>query len=246
MTSPHLEFAGRTDIGRSRRRNEDAFFAGTLHGVEGWTLLAVADGLGGHVKGDWASERTLELLPAELSPLLAEFGPEQALREGCHRVNWALFSEARAMNAHGAATTLVATLIGPDEAWWMNVGDSRVYRHSGGELTQISRDHSWVMDQVEQGYLTAAEARYHPNRNVVTRTIGFEASVSPDIGRVDLEPGDRLLLCSDGLFGPVGDAAIARIMGENPSDDACKKLIAAANEAGGPDNITVVVGRRRE
>lgn len=244
MSNFRLEVSGRSDIGRGRRRNEDAYFAGGLPGGDSWTLLAVADGLGGHARGDWASRRTLELLGVDLGPELAGSPPDAALRECLHRINWQVRAEARTLNAIGAATALVLALFRGSEYWWLNVGDSRLYLHSQDRLRQLSRDHSWVQDQVEQGLLDASEARLHPYRNVVTRTIGFEPAVEPDIrGPFTLAEGETLLACSDGLFGPVSDHDIAAILGMYAPDEATRRLIELANEAGGPDNITVVIGK---
>lgn len=245
MRSSGLEVSARSDIGRGRRRNEDAYFAGGVPGADDWTLLAVADGLGGHARGDWASARALELLTVELGPLIKDSGPEAALREAVRRVNWHVRAEAKTLNAVGAATTLVLALLGPSDYWWLNVGDSRLYVHGAEGLRQLSRDHSWVQDQVEEGLLDAVEARVHPYRNVVTRTIGFEMAVEADIrGPFMLAVGETLLACSDGLFGPVSDAEIAEVLVSYSPGEASRRLIELANEAGGPDNITVVVGRQ--
>lgn len=247
MNTLRLHVSGRSDIGRSRRRNEDAYFAGGLPGAAGWTLLAVADGLGGHARGDWASRRTLELLSVELGGRLATSPPDSALRDAIARINWQVRAEARTLNAVGAATTLVLALLNDAQYWWLNIGDSRLYLHGSDGLRQISRDHSWVQDQVEQGLLDAAEARLHPYRNVVTRTVGFEMNVEPDIrGPFALAAGETLLACSDGLFGPVSDAAIAEVLASQAPGEATRRLIELANEAGGPDNITVVAGRLEE
>lgn len=244
ISTVRLELSARSDIGRNRRRNEDAYFAGGLSGADGWTLLAVADGLGGHARGDWASSRTLELLAVELGPLLTVMAPDAALREAVRRINWQVRAEARTLNAVGAATTLVLSLFHGLEYWWLNIGDSRLYFHGPDGLRQLSRDHSWVQDQVEQGLLDPAETRLHPYRNVVTRTIGFELAVDPDIrGPFTLAESETLLACSDGLFGPVADAAIAGVLGAYEPGEATRRLIELANEAGGPDNITVVVAR---
>lgn len=247
MSIPRLHFSGRSDIGRGRRRNEDAFFAGGISGADGWTLLAVADGLGGHARGDWASSRTLELLSLELGRRLPAANPEATLREAVYRINWQVRAEARTLNAVGAATTLVLALCRGLDYWWLNAGDSRLYLHGADGLRQLSRDHSWVQDQVEQGLLEPSEARLHPYRNVVTRTIGFELAVEPDIrGPFTLAEGETLLACSDGLFGPVSDAAIAEVLDGYTPEEATRRLIELANAAGGPDNITVALARPGE
>jgi len=239
-----LELAARSDIGHRRRRNEDAVFAGSLAGADGWTLIAVADGVGGHARGDWASMRTIELLALELGPQVATSGPERGLRETVRWVNWSIRAEAKTLGATGAATTLVLALLKETEYWWLNIGDSRLYLHSGGELRQLSRDDSWVQEQVDAGVLDAESARHHPYRNVVTRTVGFEAAVEAGIaGPFTLGPGETLLACSDGLFGPVEDAALAAIVARPNVEDVAQRLVELANEAGGPDNITVALAR---
>ena len=151
------------------------------------------------------------------------------------------------MGAHGAATTLVLALFERERYWWLNVGDSRLYLHTDGGLRQLTTDHSWVQEQVARGMLDPVDARFHPNRNVVTRTIGFEPAVEADVaGPFTLAAGETLLACSDGLFGPVSDDSIATVLAEAAPDEACRKLIDLANEAGGPDNITVAIARRAE
>lgn len=241
MNSPDLTVAGLSEVGRVRARNEDAFLA---RAIQGWTLLCVADGLGGHARGDWASARAVEVFSGHMERLLGEADPEAALRAACAAANEALYREGstRGSELH-AATTLVAVLVRGAEAWWLNVGDSRLYLLSGGRLRQVSADHSLVAEGVREGVLPASALRDHPRRNVVSRTIGFEPEVTPDTGELGLEPGNTLLLCSDGLFGPVPDEEIESVLAELDSPAAARRLVQLANDAGGPDNITVVVAR---
>ena len=239
-----LQIAVLSDVGRSRTMNQDYAFAGPLPGAEGWDLLAVADGLGGHAKGEWASKRTIEFFAGSLAAELARAGPREALVEAVTAANTVINQEARAQGAPGAATTLVAALCKDGQAWWMNVGDSRLYLLAAGTITQVSADHSWVGDQVRAGFLPPEAMHDHPNKNVVTRTVGFEASVAPEIGGpIVLNQGDALVLCSDGLHGPVRDEEIARAVSNLDPRHATERLVELANEAGGPDNITVIVGR---
>ncbi|MEO8541006.1 MAG: protein phosphatase 2C domain-containing protein [bacterium] len=244
LRGPKVTFAALSDTGRSRSSNQDYAYAGEVPGAPGWTLLAVADGLGGHARGEWASQRAVEVLVSSLGEMLAAGDPAEALREVLQGANDALHVEGQAMGAAGAATTLVLALIRGRQAWWANVGDSRLYRWHSGTLTQVSEDHSWVGEAVRSGRLPKSALKEHPEKNVVTRTIGFESVVLPDVGGpIVLRDGDRLLLCSDGLHGPVSDEILGRCVGELEPEHAVRRLVDLANEAGGPDNITVVVGQ---
>lgn len=241
---PLLTMAARSDIGRSRTANQDYAYAGTVPGAPEWTLLAVADGLGGHARGEWASQRTIELLAGSLGALLASQEPLDALSEAIRTTNTAVNIESRAIGARGAATTLVLALVRGREAWWANVGDSRLYRHHAGALRQVSNDHSWVAEQVRAGRLPSAALTEHPEKNVVTRTIGFEPAVAPEIaGPLLLRDGETLLLCSDGLHGPLANDVVSRSIAELEPEHAAERLVELANEAGGPDNVTVVMAR---
>ena len=141
------------------------------------------------------------------------------------------------------ATTASAILVGKDQACVAHIGDSRVYVLQGSELHQITDDHSWVEEQVRAGMLTPAAARQHPWRNVVTRALSGAEDPEIDVVQMKPAPGDRYLLCSDGLFGVVGDDQIAEILSDRKSslETLCARLIEAANEAGGPDNITALI-----
>jgi serine/threonine protein phosphatase PrpC len=231
-----------TDIGLSRSHNEDAGFAGAVG--DGWTLLAVADGLGGHARGEWASARTVELVSAFVRTRLASLEPRRLLEAAFQHANWSIHTEAFAMRAPGSATTLVAALVREGQFWWANVGDSRLYLHDGSELRQVSVDHSWVQEQVDAGLIKPEDARNHPSRNVVSRTIGFEAETRVDTaGPVELPPAGTLLLCSDGLFGPVAHDSLAAAVSGASLEATASTLVQLANRAGGPDNITVALGR---
>ena len=237
-----LSIGAATDTGRTRMQNEDAMLVRELGGA---LLLCVADGLGGHARGEWASARAIDIFAERVAARFESDGPEGAMRQAAVAANSAVNAEALELGAPGAATTLVAALQRGPEAWWLNVGDSRLYRLTAASLEQVSQDHSWVAERVREGSIPADAARSHWKRNVVTRTIGFELEVEPDTGHLDLEPGNVLLLCSDGLFGPVADDEIARVLGTFEPEAAAAKLIELANEAGGPDNITVVVASVR-
>ncbi len=233
-----------SDTGRTRSANEDFAYAGPLPGAPHWTLLAVADGVGGHDRGAWASQSAIELLARGLgSKLAAEPDPEVALADCLRDVNRAVWTEAvRRFGSAGPATTLVAVVARGNAIWWASAGDSRIYVLAGGQLRQVSTDHSWVAAEVQAGRLSPESARTHKKRNVVTRTIGFEPEVSPDSGGpLPLTARDCVVLCSDGLHGPIDDPTIARTVAELGPELAAVRLVDLANDAGGPDNVTVIV-----
>jgi protein phosphatase len=235
----------RTDVGKVRATNQDSACGLPVPGAEEWVLLAVADGVGGHQGGEWASARAIDFLSAELAAALAGGDPAVALARTMEAASTALWDSARDGDGiPGAATTLVAALVRGDEAWWANIGDSRIYLVASGKLSQLSEDHSWVAERVREGVLTPAEAAVSPHRNVVTRTVGFERLVVADHGGpLKLAPGDVLVLCSDGLHGRIADDVIAEAAASLDPDAASRRLVDLANEAGGQDNITVIVCR---
>lgn len=234
-----LKVASLSSIGRVRPHNEDALL---VRRWGAWTLLCVADGLGGHARGEWASARALEVFAGAVEQSLQDLAPDRVLQTAAAATNAAIYRESPDIGAPGAATTLVAVLVKDREATWLNVGDSRLYAVLGGQLRQVSQDHSWVAERVREGVLPASAVYEHPRRNVISRTIGFEPAVEADIGTLELDAGDALLLCSDGLFGPVRDEAIGSVLRREP-EDAATRLVELANAAGGPDNITVVIAR---
>jgi protein phosphatase len=232
-----LRWGAATDTGRVRTANEDSLVAVA-------TVFAVADGMGGHAAGEVASSVALEALQASLAQPVTLAGVVEAVR----RANEAVFRRSLAEpTARGMGTTL--TLIAPakddderDHLVVANVGDSRGYLFADGELRQLTRDHSYVEEMLAAGQITSEEARNHPHRHVVTRALGVEPSVAVDAWLVTPEPGDRYLLCSDGLVNDVDDPAIARLLASSPDPQAAADaLVKAANEAGGRDNISVVV-----
>lgn len=229
-----------THTGQVRPQNEDSLLVSEIGEA---TLLCVADGLGGHARGEWASARAVEVFAASLEAHLVVVHPDEAMSLAAEAANAAVYEESVGLGAAGAATTLVAVLVRGHQAWWLNIGDSRLYAVLGGEFRQVSNDHSWVAERVREGLITPEAARAHLKRNVVTRTVGFEPRVEPETGCLDLSAGDLLLLCSDGLFGPVEDRGINTVLSERSPAGAANRLAELANEAGGPDNITVIVAR---
>ena len=226
-----LRWGSATDTGRVRDLNEDSLLVTDR-------LFAVADGMGGHAAGEVASLIAVETLRA------ADGDSREAVVDAVRQANAAVFARSESDAAtRGMGTTLsVVALIGDEAIVVANVGDSRVYRLQQGELEQLSEDHSLVQDLVREGRISAAEARVHPNRNVVTRTIGNDPAVEVDWWEIDPVAGDRYLICSDGLTDEIEDHAIARVLHTvRDPDEAASTLVDLANHAGGRDNITVVI-----
>jgi PPM family protein phosphatase len=221
-----------TDVGRVREGNEDAYLVDDAMG-----LVAVADGMGGHRAGEVASATALEALRSAITH-------GRPLRESMEDANEAVFTKSLTdEELRGMGTTLTAaTLVTGGTVLVGHVGDSRAYLLHDGELRQVTVDHSLVEELVREGRLTADEAAVHPQRSIITRALGVDASVEVDVYPVELAPGDRLLLCSDGLTGMVQVETIAATLRreEDPAR-AAAALIDAANVAGGEDNITAVV-----
>lgn len=238
--------AGMSDVGLIRQINEDNWGWGRL--APGVDIFAVADGMGGHEAGEIASKLAVDTLVSEaarrmnVSPRPSIDAIENVLDETFQGANNRIKSTAEE-RGNDMGTTLVCCIVVDDAvALCANVGDSRGYLIRGGQLHQITRDHSLVQRMVEQNRLTPAEARNHPHSNILLRTVGTERGVEIDIFRVELEPGDRLLLCSDGLWGEVEDAEIESIMnGSDSNRVVCRELIRAAHHGGGKDNISVVI-----
>jgi PPM family protein phosphatase len=222
-----------TSVGRVRRVNEDSYLALP-------PLYAVADGMGGHGAGDVASALAIEVLTAcaRSDPLTAE-----AVLVALDDANRAIIErdEADGMGTTITGLAAVETVAG-GRLMVFNVGDSRVYRLTGGRFDQITVDHSEVAELVLAGVLTPEQARTHPRRNVITRALGGDpAPLLADHWLLPAIGGDRYLLCSDGLYGELPDEAIAGLLAAGDPPQAATALVAAANEAGGHDNITVIV-----
>lgn len=233
--------AARTDRGRKRSENQDAVLVREL--PDGTVVAAVADGVGGASGGELASAGAIEALLAELWINPCDDGAG-SLRRAVASANAAVRAEAAERGLEGMATTLVAALVCDGSAWVANVGDSRAYVYEDGSLRQLTEDHSWVAEQVRAGRLTEEEAETNAFRNVITRAVGSAESVEADIfGPVPLPAGSLLLLCSDGLYRAVSDAAIADTLASGDPATMAARLVTLANEAGGPDNVSVVIVR---
>ena len=226
-------WATRTDVGRMRDHNEDSVWPTDDGTSEDPIVMAVADGMGGHAGGEVASAIALDTAMA--------VGGEPAIR--VQAANLAVVDAARLRpRLSGMGTTMTLAVIDPDGDLDIgHVGDSRSYLFRAGTLEQITNDHSYVAEMIAAGKLTPAEAEVHPYRSVLTRAVGLDPTVEVDrYGRI-LEAGDRILLCSDGLTAMIPDDHIGRILMTSDPGETADALVAAANEAGGADNITVVV-----
>src|SRR5437763_876359 len=231
------QYAG-TDTGRQRRANEDSVLAHA-------PLFVVADGMGGAQAGEVASRLAVD----EFRRGLREGdGLERALAQRVREANARIYerSQRRAEQA-GMGTTLTAIHVGPERVSVAHVGDSRAYRLREGQLERLTEDHTLVDELIRQGRLSPEEASEHPQRSVITRALGPEAVVDVDTASVEGQAGDVYLLCSDGLTTMLPEERVAAILKANPRlRDAGEALLAAANEAGGRDNITVVLVRLEE
>jgi serine/threonine protein phosphatase PrpC len=230
------QFAG-SDTGRQRHGNEDAY-------LDQAPLFVVADGMGGAQGGEVASKIAIDLF-AEGFEIAAGGDPADELADRVAEANARIFEHA---NEHaelaGMGTTLTAAYVGPAEVSFAHVGDSRAYRFHEGELERLTHDHSLVEEMIRQGQLTEAEAEEHPQRSIITRALGPEPDVAVDLITLDGVDGDVYLLCSDGLTSMVPESELARILGVGKTLSAAgRALIAAANKAGGRDNITVILFR---
>jgi protein phosphatase len=232
MSPLKLVAAGVTDVGRIRDGNEDDFLVDART-----SLVAVADGMGGHRAGEVASATALEALRAAVAS-------GQPLRDAMAGANDAVLEKSGAdQDLQGMGTTLTAgTLAAGRNLLVGHVGDSRAYLVRDGKLTQITNDHSLVEEMVREGELTPEQAEVHPQRSIITRALGIDPAVEVDVYPVELRPGDRILLCSDGLTTMVRPDEIARILArESDPERAAQALVDAANAAGGEDNVTALV-----
>ncbi|HMG87165.1 MAG TPA: Stp1/IreP family PP2C-type Ser/Thr phosphatase [Terracidiphilus sp.] len=231
-----------SDRGRKRPSNEDAYGFSIEAGV-----YLVCDGMGGAAAGEVASTIAVD----EILRLLTHRSGEKetslpdAAQSAICEANEAIFTRAqRNHRLSGMGTTLVALATREQRVWVLNVGDSRCYRLRKGNLEQLSRDHSLVEEQVRLGRMTPREALHSPLRNVITRALGTQSQVTPDVFEFDAEPGDLFLLCSDGLTRELSDSVIQDLLNKDQSlETQSARLVDAAKKAGGHDNITCLLVR---
>lgn len=241
---------GLTDVGKKRSRNEDAFLLN-----DELKLYLVADGMGGHSGGEFASRMAAMTIEETIQGLSSD--PEATVISGVNsddadlgdRLRYAIEMASsriydRAMydsSLKGMGTTTVATLYHGPYVYVANVGDSRAYLFHANKISQITTDHSLVTEQVQAGVLSATDARSHKFKNIITRSVGYQEEVEIDVKKHEVHMGDKLLLCSDGLSNMIDDKTIEKIVTEHPLKDACRLLIDLANQNGGDDNVTAVL-----
>lgn len=237
--------AAATDCGRKRPSNEDAFGYSVAHGV-----YVVCDGMGGAAAGEVASSLAVDEMMRQLTTRAADGAdavgsPIDEAEAAVAGSNAAIFKRAQQhRNLSGMGTTMVALLTEDRRGWMINVGDSRGYRMRKGRLEQVTLDHSLVEEQVRRGRMSRLEALRSPLKNVITRALGTQSSVTPDIFELEILPGDLFLLCSDGLTRELSDPLLESLLQlDLPLKELCARMVSAANEAGGHDNITCLLVR---
>jgi PPM family protein phosphatase len=241
----HFDYYKQTDAGLIRHNNEDSVAVDPRHRV-----VVLADGMGGYNAGEVASDIATRQVLDELARWLSEEGPDTSAREikrameqGVDSANRAIFEAAQSNPLYaGMGTTLVMGVFQDGRAMIGHVGDSRCYRLRGHTLQQITRDHSLLQEQIDAGLISLAQARVATHKNLVTRALGVEDTVSLEVNEYRVEEGDLYLFCSDGLCDMVSDKHIASIvMGDAPLDHKGRALIQAAVDGGGRDNVSVIL-----
>ena len=234
---PRLTLAGDSSPGTVRETNQDSFFLATT--PQG-ALALVADGMGGHVSGERASRKARDALVQALRG--GSNYPPLAIAQAVQRANLDIFDYAAAHpEDHGMGTTLTVAVIDDHLAVIGHVGDSRAYLIRDGTITQLTRDHSWVADRVRQGLLSQDEAKRHQWRNIITNSVGTQPEVRLELSALMLQPGDKLLLCTDGLTLLLPDDVLLQVVEQTPPDEAARELVRRADERGSPDNVTALV-----
>lgn len=244
----NVEIGFMTHRGRRREHNEDNLYIfppGDCPYRDRGMLFAVADGMGGHAGGEYASRLAVETLYNFYKNGDGTPTPdiESTLRTCVEEANAKIYSQAQnSPILRGMGTTLTIAVLREKKLKVGQIGDSRAYLLRNGTIKQLTHDHSLVAEQIRMGLITEEEAAYHPAKNIITRALGTKESVESDFYEVDLEIDDRILLCSDGLHGVVEDEDINRlILATSSSPEACIRLVEEANQRGGPDNITIVL-----
>ena len=231
-----------TDVGQKRKMNQDYVFASADPVGNLPNLFVVADGMGGHNAGDYASSHAVGIVVEEIRED-ADFNPVKVIRHAIESANTEIITQAQKdEKLRGMGTTMVAATIVGHYAYVANVGDSRLYV-AGEQIQQITKDHSLVQEMVRMGELNAEEARNHPDKNIITRALGAERTVDVDFFDLKLEPGNVVLMCSDGLSNMVEDDRIGEIISDTDRDlqERGQALISEATRNGGKDNIAIVL-----
>lgn len=246
---------GATNVGKVRQANEDSFLVDQER-----NLYVVADGMGGHQGGGYASQQAIAGIKEEIGKLesaqdstqpvndhLGRTPVQTRLLHALQKTNERIFKKAMEESSlRGMGTTVTALQFDPTVANIAHVGDSRLYLLRDGHLFQLTRDHSWVQEQVDAGILTETEAKIHPLKNIITRSMGHEPEVEVDLFKETYQSGDQFLICSDGLTNMVEDNTIREVMSSRPPPASLDELIRLALESGGLDNVTAVIVKVEE
>ena len=238
-----------TDVGQVRTVDEDSILAADLSfGVNSesskFLLLAVADGMGGHAKGEEASKIALNAIASAVIPDLLNNTPfTKILEKGIQNANQDILDyTAENPEASGMGTTSVCAVVKDNQIHLANVGDSRAYRVSDDEICRVTKDHSYVQALIDEGDITEEQAREHPRKNEITRAVGIMPSIEVDTMKLTLDSDESLLLCCDGVIAHLSDDDIHKIIRDSPDPQtACQKIVDMANERGGSDNISLII-----
>ena len=238
-----------TDVGQVRTVDEDSILAADLSfGVNSesskFLLLAVADGMGGHAKGEEASKIALNAIAGAVIPDLLNNTPfTKILEKGIQNANQDILDyTAKNPEASGMGTTSVCAVVKDNQIHLANVGDSRAYRVSDDEICRVTKDHSYVQALIDEGEITEEQAREHPRKNEITRAVGIMPSIEVDTMKLTLDSDESLLLCCDGVIAHLSDDDIHKIIRDSPDPQtACQEIVDMANERGGSDNISLII-----
>ena len=238
-----------TDVGKVRTIDEDSILVADLSfGInsesEKFLLLAVADGMGGHAKGEEASKIALNTLTKTIIPeLFGDTSFTELLENGIKNANQEILDyTTKNPESSGMGTTTVCALVKGNDIHLVNVGDSRAYVISNDEIRRVTKDHSYVQALIDEGKITEEEAREHPQKNVITKAVGIMESVEPDTMKLTLDNDESLLLCCDGVIAHLNDEDIHKIIcNANNPQNACQQIVDLANERGGTDNISLII-----
>ena len=238
-----------TDVGRTRKIDEDSILTADLSfGVNSesskFLLLAVADGMGGHAKGEEASKIALNAISRSVIPDLLNDTPfTELLEKGIQNANQDILDyTTKHPESRGMGTTSVCAIVKGNEVNLANVGDSRAYVISDDEIRRVTKDHSYVQSLVDAGKITEEESREHPQKNVIERAVGIDTSIEADTMRLTLDSEESLLLCCDGVIAHLPDDDIHKIIRDSSDPQtACQEIVDMANERGGSDNISLII-----
>jgi len=236
---PTVDFFQLSDIGCVRQNNEDSI---GFWPHEDGLLFAVADGLGAYNAGEVASSLALEVLSREMDRADGGWSLEKRLRRAVQEANIAIHQKSITVpELRRMSTTITASAVVGGDLVTAHVGDCRLYRLREGQFIQLTKDHTWVWEQVEYGILSPEEARTHPRRSMLTRSLGQNLIVGVDLMRTDIRNGDILVQCSDGVHAMLTEPEIVEVAGTQRAEDACRAVVQLARDRGGNDNISVQV-----